>query len=73
MSASTVTKGSAAIKPPSLSLRLATSEASTTTPALRRYLVIIQAKLLYRHRLRQIARFINISAARERSVIREEL
>ena len=37
----TVTKGNAAIKPPSLSLRLATSEINTTTPAVSRYLKII--------------------------------
>lgn len=38
----TVTNGKAAIKPPSLSLRLATSEISTTRPAVMAYLKIIQ-------------------------------
>src|SRR3954468_6639095 len=43
ISAITVTSGSAETKPPSLSLRFASSETSTTTAAVTKYLVIIQA------------------------------
>jgi hypothetical protein len=43
ISAMTVTSGSAATKPPSLSLRFASSDTSTTTAAVTKYLVIIQA------------------------------
>jgi len=39
---SSVIKGSAAINPPNLSLRFATSEMNTTIPAVSKYLVIIQ-------------------------------
>src|SRR3569623_161229 len=42
ISARKVTRGSAATKPPSLSLRLASSETSTTTAAVRKYFVTIQ-------------------------------
>lgn len=47
MSVSTVTSGKAAIKPPSLSLRLATSEIKTTKPAVIAYLKIIQLIVIH--------------------------
>src|SRR5450759_5734350 len=45
MSAKNVTSGSAATKPPSLSLRFANSETSTTTAAVSKYFVMIQATI----------------------------
>jgi hypothetical protein len=42
ISAETVTSGRAAIRPPSLSLRFATSETRTTTAAVSKYFVMIQ-------------------------------
>jgi hypothetical protein len=43
--AKNVTIGKAAISPPSLSLRFASSETSTTTAAVNKYFVMIQAIL----------------------------
>src|SRR5450759_453391 len=43
ISAKNVTSGSAATKPPSLSLRFASSDTSTTTAAVKKYFAMIQA------------------------------